>query len=121
MEANDLLENGKVDGILEEMFAGIEFIKWKSGSGLSISHTFEAKQGYGIAIKKRDFGLEIPECVKKVVEFVSGEILTNASRILKSDTVRVFYNFVCNKFIYTDFLYFRPRRLEIINYFQVAL
>ena len=103
MEANDLLESGKVDGILEEMFAGIEFIKWKSGSGLLISHAFEAKQGYGIVINIQDFGLQIPDCLKRVVEFVSGEILSNASRILKSDAVRVFSNFVCNKFIYSVF------------------
>lgn len=90
-EASDLLENGKVEGILEEMFAAIEFIKCKSGSGLLIAQVFEKKHGYGVAINTDEFSWEVSDCLQKVIEFVSAEIVSNVSRILKSQKVSGIY------------------------------
>ena len=85
-----MLESEKVEGILEEMFAGIEFIKWKSDSKLSIAQVFEKKHGYGVAINRDHFTRQILYCIEKVLEFASDEILGNASRLIKAHTVSAY-------------------------------
>lgn len=83
-EAHHLLENGKVDGILEEMFTAIEFVKEKVDSGLSVAQVLEEKHGYGAAIKKDDFSPGVVGCLPKLMEFVSYDIYSNTSKLLKS-------------------------------------
>ena len=90
-EANDLLETGKVEGIMEDLFAGIEFIKWKGDSRLSVARIFEEKHGYGVAINKNDFSGMAQDCLFQVIDFISNDIVANISRVLKSHTVRECY------------------------------
>ena len=78
---------------MEEFFAGIEFIKWKGDSGLSVARVFEEKHGYGVAIKKNDFSEMGQDCLFKVIDFVSDEIVANISRVFKSHTVREYYKY----------------------------
>ena len=86
-EAYHLLENGKVEGILEEMFTGIEFIKGKADSRLTVAQVVEAKHGHGAAIKKEGFNRHVLECLPMLMKFVSYEIYYNTSKFLK---VRMF-------------------------------
>jgi len=83
------LENGKVDGILEEMFTAIEFVKEKADSGLSVAQVLEEKHGYGAAIKRDGFSHGVWGCLPKLMAFVSYEIYSNTSKLLKSVKVRV--------------------------------
>ena len=85
-----------MEGILEDMFAGIEFIKWKDDSGLPIARVFEEKHGYGVLIKTHTFGWEVSECLRIVIEFVSDEITANVSRFLKTYTVSECYGYGYN-------------------------
>lgn len=73
-----------MDGILEEMFTAIEFVKEKVDSGLSVSQVLEEKHGYGAAIKKDDFSPGVVGCLPKLMEFVSYDIYSNTSKLLKS-------------------------------------
>ena len=83
-EAYYLLNNGKVDGILEEMFTAIEFIKGKADSPLlTIAQALEEKQGHGAAIKMNDFNYKVLECLPKLIEFVSYEVSANTSKSVK--------------------------------------
>ena len=88
-EAYSSLKNGKVDGIMEEMFTAIEFIKRKRNSELSIAHFFEDKHGFGAAIKEDVFGYDVLLCLSRVMEFVSNDIYSNISAHLKSRTVSI--------------------------------
>ena len=90
-EAYSSLKSGKVDGIMEEMFTAVEFIKNKSSSELSIAQFFEDKHGFGAAIKEDDFDTAVLECLPRVTEFVSDEIYSNASAYLKSLTVSIYF------------------------------
>ena len=83
------MESGKVDGILEEMFTAIEFVKEKADSGLSVAQVLEEKHGYGAAIKKDGFSRGVWGCLPKLMAFVSYEIYSNTSKLLKSLKVRV--------------------------------
>jgi len=85
-----MLENGNVDGIMEEMFAGFEFLKRKSDASLLIAHLFEEKHGYGVAMNTDDFGWQVSHCLEKVIEFLADEVFSNVSRLLKSDRVSFF-------------------------------
>ena len=85
------MKNGKVDGIMEEMFTAVEFIKNKSSSEPSIAQFFEDKHGFGAAIKEDDFDTAVLECLPRVTEFVSDEIYSNASAYLKSLTVSIYF------------------------------
>ena len=83
-----MFKHGKVDGILEETFAGFEFVKRKGASaGLTIVQVFEGKHGYGVAVNKVGINKLVFNCLQRLIEFVSDEILFNASRLLKSNTV----------------------------------
>lgn len=73
-----------MDGILEEMFTAIEFVKEKADSGLSVAQVLEEKHGYGAAIKKDDFSPGVVGCLPKLMEFVSYDIYSNTSKLLKS-------------------------------------
>ena len=86
-EAYHLLENEKVEGILEEMFTAIEFIKGKADSRLTVAQVVEEKHGYGAAIKKEKFNSHVLDCLPKIMEFVSYEIYHNTSKSIK---VRIF-------------------------------
>ena len=88
-EAYSSLENGEVDGIMEEMFTAVEFIKRKSNSELSIAHFFEDKHGFGAAIKEDGFSSDVLQCLSTVTEFVSDDIYSNFSAYLKSRTVSI--------------------------------
>lgn len=87
-EAFFSLENGSVEGILEEMFTGIEFMKRKPNKGLSIAQVFERQHYYGAGIKRDGFSAKVLDCLQKVVNFVSEDIYSNTSRLLKSFKVR---------------------------------
>ena len=78
-----------MDGILEEMFSAIEFVKEKADSGLSVAQVLEEKHGYGAAIKKDGFSRGVWGCLPKLMAFVSYEIYSNTSKLLKSVKVRV--------------------------------
>ena len=86
-EAYHLLENGKVEGILEEMFTGIEFIKGKPGLRLTVAQVLEEKHGHGAAIKKEGFNCHVLKCLPMLMKFVSHEIYYNTSKFVK---VRMF-------------------------------
>lgn len=87
-EAFFSLENGSVEGILEEMFTGIEFMKRKRNEGLSVAQVFERQHCYGAGIKRDGFSAKVLDCLQKVVNFVSEDIYSNTSRLLKSFKVR---------------------------------
>ena len=76
-----------MEGILEEIFTGIAFIKMNDDSELSIAKVFEEKHGYGAAIKREGFSGGVLECLPKLIEFLSDEIYSNTSRLLKLDKV----------------------------------
>ena len=78
-----------MEAILEEMFTAIEFIKGKAELGLSIAKVLEEKHGYGAAIKKDGFSNGVWDCLPNLMEFVSYEIYTNTSNLLKYVKVRV--------------------------------
>lgn len=86
-----MLENGNVDGIMEEMFAGFEFLKRQSDASLLIAHLFEEKHGYGVAMNTDDFGRQVRHCLETVIEFLADEVFSNVSRLLKSDRVSFFF------------------------------
>ena len=86
-----------MEGILEDMFAGIEFIKWKGDSGLSVARVFEEKHGYGVLMRKDNFPRELSYCLSKVIEFVSDEITANVSRFLKTYTDTINLGRMLNK------------------------
>ena len=90
-EAYYSLKDGKVDGIIEEMFTAVEFIKRKSNSELSIAQFFEEKHGFGAAIKEVGFSEDVLVCLSKVTEFVSVDIYSNASAFLKSLRVSIYF------------------------------
>ncbi|XP_022782922.1 uncharacterized protein LOC111323760 [Stylophora pistillata] len=83
-EAFFSLENGNVEGILEEMFTGIEFIKQKRNAGLSIVKVLERQHYYGAGIKRDGFSANVLDCLPKVINSVSEDIYSNTSRLLKS-------------------------------------
>ena len=89
-EAYLSLRNGKVDGIMEEMFTAVEFIKNKSSSELSIAQFFEDKHEFGAAIKEDDFDEQVLECLPRVTNFVSDYIYSNVSAYLKSLTESIY-------------------------------
>lgn len=79
-----------MEGILEEMFTGIAFIKRNNDSAkLSIAKVFEEKHGYGAAIKGDGFSRDVLDCLPKLIEFLSDEIYSNTSRLLQFDQVRL--------------------------------
>lgn len=78
-----------MEGILEETFTAIEFIKGKADSPLSVAQVLEEKHGYGAAIKKDGFSSRVWDCLPKLIEFVSYEIYSNTSKLLKSVKVRI--------------------------------
>lgn len=78
-----LLKNGKVDGIMEEMFIVIEFIKRKRNLELLIVYFFEDKYGFGVVIKEDDFGFDVLYCLLSVLEFVFNDIYFNISVYFK--------------------------------------
>jgi len=88
-EAYSWLKNEKVDGIMEEMFTAVEFIKRKNNSELSIAQFFEDKHGFGAAIKKTAFNLDVLDCLASVTKFVSDDIYFNASVLIKSRIVSI--------------------------------
>ena len=88
-EAYSSLKNGKVDGIMEEIFTAIDFVKSKSNSELLIAHFFEDKHGFGAAIKENDFSSDVLQCLSIVTKFVSDDIYYNVSAFLKSRTVSI--------------------------------
>lgn len=89
-EAYYSLKNGKLEGIMEEMFTAVEFIKMKSNSELSIAQFFEDEHGFGAAIKEDDFDGNVLECLSGLTEFVSDDIYSNASAFLKSLPVSIY-------------------------------
>ena len=72
-----------MEGILEEMFTAIEFIKGKADSRLTVAQVLEEKHGYGAAIKKEDFDPNVRECLPKLIEFSSYEVYSNTSKFVK--------------------------------------
>lgn len=90
-EAYYSLKKGKLEGIMEEMFTAVEFIKRISNSELSIAQFFEHKHGFGAAIKEDDFNGDVLECLSGLTEFVSDDIYSNASAFLKSLPVSIYF------------------------------
>ena len=90
-EAYYSLKDGKVEGIMEEMFTAVEFIKRESKSELSIAQFFEDKHGFGAAIKEDGFNTDVLDCLSSVTEFVSDDIYLNASAFLKSLMVSIYF------------------------------
>ena len=82
-EAYHLLENEKVEGILEEMFTAIEFIKGKADSRLSVAQVVEEKHGYGAAINTERFSRDVLDCLPMIMTFVSYQIYYNTSESIK--------------------------------------
>ena len=72
-----------MEGILEEMFTAIEFIKEKADSWLTVAQVLEEKRGYGAAIKIEGFNSHVLECLPKLIEFVSYEVYSNTSKFVK--------------------------------------
>lgn len=121
-EAYSSLENGKVEGIMEEMFTAIQFIKRKNNSELSIAQVFEDKHGYGAAIKKDGFSDDVLCCLSKVTEFVSDDIYSNASAYLKS--LRVTICFFLQSFSTRKEKHFSPQILRghfSLAFFRITL
>ena len=79
-EAYYSLKDGKVEGIMEEMFTAVEFIKRESKSELSIAQFFEDKHGFGAAIKEDGFNTDVLDCLSNVTKFVSDDIYLNKEK-----------------------------------------
>ena len=72
-EAYDaLIIDKSIEGMMEEVFTAMEYIKKRNNPLLSVVHFFEEKHGYGVAFKKNPFGEEsnLDNCIKKVVQFI---------------------------------------------------
>ena len=72
-EAYDALINDEsIEGMMEEVFTAMEYIKKRNNPLLSVVHFFEEKHGYGVAFKNNPFGeeSELDKCIKKVVQFI---------------------------------------------------
>ena len=72
-----------MQGLLEEAFTAIEFIKEKADSRLTVAQVLKEKHGYGAAIKIEDFNFHVWECLPKLIEFVSYEVYSNTSKFIK--------------------------------------
>ena len=72
-EVYDALTNDEsIEGMMEEVFTAMEYIKKRNNPLLSVVHFFEEKHGYGVAFKNNPFGEEsnLDNCIKKVVQFI---------------------------------------------------
>ena len=72
-EVYDALTNDElIEGMMEEVFTAMEYIKKRNDPLLSVVHFFEEKHGYGVAFKNNPFGEEsnLDNCIKKVVQFI---------------------------------------------------
>ena len=72
-EAYDALVNDEsIEGMMEEVFTAMEYIKKRNNPLLSVVHFFEEKHGYGVAFKNNSFEeeSELVKCIKKVVQFI---------------------------------------------------
>lgn len=72
-EAYDALINDEsIEGMMEEVFTAMEYIKKRNNPLLSVVHFFEEKHGYGVAFKSNPFWEEsnLDNCIKKVVQFI---------------------------------------------------
>ena len=72
-EVYDALTNDEsIEGMMEEVFTAMEYIKKRNNPLLSVVHFFEEKHGYGAAFKSNPFGEEsnLDNCIKKVVQFI---------------------------------------------------
>ena len=77
------MDEQSVDGILEEMFTSIEYLKQKENPGIAIVYLFEQKHGYGVAFKqhvRNVFGYKIWSCMKKVITFVTDNDIYTVTR-----------------------------------------
>jgi len=94
-EVHDALvdEQSSVDGMMEEMFTAIEYLKQKQNSPLSIVHLFEERHAYGIAFRweaKDTFGHNIWDCISKVVKYrVTYDIYDITNKHISGVKVRV--------------------------------
>jgi len=73
-EAYDALINDEsIEGMMEEVFTAMEYIKKRNNPLLSVVHFFEEKHGYGLAFKNHPFeeNSELEKCIKKVVQFIA--------------------------------------------------
>ena len=72
-EAYDALINDEsIEGMMEEVFTAMEYIKKRNNPLLSVVHFFEEKHGYGMAFKDYRFweNSKLDECIRKVVQFI---------------------------------------------------
>ena len=72
-EAYDaLINNESIEGMMEEVFTAMEYIKKRNNPLLSVVHFFEEKHGYGMAFKDNPFweNSKLDECIRKVVQFI---------------------------------------------------
>ncbi|KAM7434885.1 hypothetical protein ABFA07_015103 [Porites harrisoni] len=67
-----LTKDESIEGMMEEVFTAMEYIKKRNDPLLSVVHFFEEKHGYGVAFKSNPFGEEsnLDNCIKKVVQFI---------------------------------------------------
>ena len=69
---NALINEKSIEGVMEEVFTAMEYIKKKNNPLFSVVHFFEEKHGYGVAFKNNPFGgnIILYNCIKDVVQFV---------------------------------------------------
>ena len=67
-----LINDESIEGMMEEVFTAMEYIKKRNDPLLSVVHFFEEKHGYGVAFKNHPFedNSELEKCIKKVVQFI---------------------------------------------------
>ena len=67
-----MINEKSIEGVMEEVFTAMEYIKKKNNPLFSVVHLFEEKHGYGVAFKNNPFGenSELDNCIKDVVQFV---------------------------------------------------
>ena len=69
---NALINEKSIEGVMEEMFTAMEYIKKKNNPLFSVVHFFEEKHGYGVAFKNNPFweNSKLDNCIRDVVQFV---------------------------------------------------
>ena len=69
---NALINEKSIEGVMEEVFTAMEYIKKKNNPLFSVVHFFEEKHGYGVAFKNNPFAgnIILYNCIKDVVQFV---------------------------------------------------
>lgn len=89
------LRNGEgIDGIMEEIFIAVEFLKMNDKSkGTSIARFIGHNRAYGVAYRNGLFQEETSNCLSNVIKFRYNDVLKITSNYIKAVSVTYFSTF----------------------------